>query len=181
MSVVEVRNVTKEFVVDGRAVLAVSGVSLAVADGETLSVVGPSGCGKTTMLRMIQGLEPITRGEILINGRAAGDGDVDAGFVFQQPSLLPWFSVRRNIEFGLRLKARRESYTPETRKMIVDEMLALVGLGDFAGYKPHQLSGGMQQRVNLARARHRTCRPAPRRTVQRARHVDARAVATCSR
>ena len=152
VSVVEIVNVTKEFVVDGRAIPALLDVSLSVADGETLSVVGPSGCGKTTILRMIQGLESITRGQISINGRAAGDGAVDAGFVFQQPSLLPWFTVRRNIEFGLRLKARRSAYTPVRRDAVVDGLLDLVGLADFADYKPHQLSGGMQQRVNLARA-----------------------------
>ena len=152
MSVVEIVHVTKEFVVDGRSVPALQDVSLTVAQGQTLSVVGPSGCGKTTILRMIQGLESITRGEITINGRAAGDGDVDAGFVFQQPLLLPWFSVRRNIEFGLRLKARRGSYTKVQQAEVVDGLLALVGLTDFADYKPHQLSGGMQQRVNLARA-----------------------------
>jgi ABC-type nitrate/sulfonate/bicarbonate transport system ATPase subunit len=152
VSVVEIVHVTKDFVVDGRAVPALRDVSLSVAEGQTLSVVGPSGCGKTTILRMIQGLESITRGEITINGRAASDGDVDAGFVFQQPLLLPWFSVRRNIEFGLRLKARRGSYAKEQRADVVNGLLALVGLTDFAGYKPHQLSGGMQQRVNLARA-----------------------------
>jgi ABC-type nitrate/sulfonate/bicarbonate transport system ATPase subunit len=152
VTVVDIVNVTKEFVVDGRAVPALRDVSLSVAEGETLSVVGPSGCGKTTILRMIQGLEPITRGEIAVNGRAAGDGKVDAGFVFQQPLLLPWFSVRRNIEFGLRLKARRASYALARRDAVVDGLLDLVGLTDFSDYKPHQLSGGMQQRVNLARA-----------------------------
>jgi NitT/TauT family transport system ATP-binding protein len=152
VAVVEIVNVTKEFVVDGRAIPALRDVSLSVAEGETLSVVGPSGCGKTTILRMIQGLEPITRGEIAVNGRAARDGKVDAGFVFQQPLLLPWFSVRRNIEFGLRLKTRRSSYTPARRGAVVDALLDLVGLTDFSGYNPHQLSGGMQQRVNLARA-----------------------------
>lgn len=131
---------------------ALRDVSLTVAEGETLSIVGPSGCGKTTILRMIQGLESITRGVITINGHTAGDAAVDAGFVFQQPLLLPWFSVRRNIEFGLRLESRRRAFPAVRREQVVNELLALVGLVDFADYKPHQLSGGMQQRVNLARA-----------------------------
>ena len=152
MDVVAIRNVSKEFVVDRHAVVAVRDVSLSVAEGETLSIVGASGCGKTTILRMIQGLESVSSGEITIRGKPAGDSEVDAGFVFQQPMLLPWFSVRRNIEFGLRLKTRAAATSRAQRTKIVDELLALVGLVDFADYKPHQLSGGMRQRVNLARA-----------------------------
>jgi ABC-type nitrate/sulfonate/bicarbonate transport system ATPase subunit len=150
--VVVVRGVTKQFVVDGRAVPAVADISFAVGEGHTVSIVGPSGCGKTTILRMIQGLEPISSGEITIDGRPAGDRSVDAGFVFQQPHLMPWYTVRRNVEFGLRLRTRSDEFPAARRKRVVDELLELVGLADFAGYRPYQLSGGMQQRVNLARA-----------------------------
>ena len=150
--VVAVRNVSKSFVVDGRAVPALVDIDVAVADGETLSIVGPSGCGKTTLLRMIQGLETVSAGEITIRGHSPGDPGVAAGFVFQQPLLMPWFTVRRNIEFGLRLRARRGAVPMSERTSTIDSLLALVGLTDFANYKPYQLSGGMQQRVNLARA-----------------------------
>jgi ABC-type nitrate/sulfonate/bicarbonate transport system ATPase subunit len=150
--VVAVRNVSKSFFVDGRVVPALVDIDVALADGETLSIVGPSGCGKTTLLRMIQGLETVTSGEIRIRGRAPGDPNVDAGFVFQQPLLMPWFTVRRNIEFGVRLRARRGTVPMSERSSTIESLLALVGLTDFANYKPFQLSGGMQQRVNLARA-----------------------------
>jgi ABC-type nitrate/sulfonate/bicarbonate transport system ATPase subunit len=148
--VVSLSHVSKHFVVRGRPVPAVRDVTLKVAAGQTLSIVGPSGCGKTTLLRMIQGLEPVTSGEITISGEP-GDA-VDAGFVFQQPSLLPWFTVRRNVEFGLRLRARRRSTSRAERESRVNGLLELVGLTAFADYHPYQLSGGMQQRVNLARA-----------------------------
>ena len=153
MSVVEVVNVTKEFVVDGRAVPALRDVSLSVADGETLSVVGPSGCGKTTILRMIQGLESITRGQISINGRAAGDGDVDAGL--RVPAAVAAAVVLGASQHRVRAAVEgpaRCVHADTSATQIVDGLLDLVGLTDFADYKPHQLSGGMQQRVNLARA-----------------------------
>lgn len=151
-AVVDLRNVCKGFTVDGRHVSVIEDLSMQVNEGETVSVVGPSGCGKTTVLRMIQGLEPYASGQILVRNQAPGSFGVDAGFVFQQPSLMPWYTVRRNIEFGLRLAARRRRYSPAERRARVDDLLELVGLAGFADYHPHQLSGGMQQRVNLARA-----------------------------
>jgi ABC-type nitrate/sulfonate/bicarbonate transport system ATPase subunit len=147
--VVSVRNVSKQFVVEGRTVPVLDDVSMSVRQGSTVSIVGPSGCGKTTLLRMIQGLETTFSGDITILGLAPSSAEIDAGFVFQQPSLFPWFTVKRNIEFGLRLRARRGRVSADQRVL---ELLELVGLSDFATYRPHQLSGGMQQRVNLARA-----------------------------
>jgi ABC-type nitrate/sulfonate/bicarbonate transport system ATPase subunit len=150
--VVSVRNVSKQFVVEGRTVPVLDDVSMSVPKGSTISIVGPSGCGKTTLLRMIQGLETTSAGDITILGLAPSSAEIDAGFVFQQPSLFPWFTVKRNIEFGLRLRARRGRVTAAQRDQRVLDLLELVGLSDFATYRPHQLSGGMQQRVNLARA-----------------------------
>ncbi len=150
--VVSVRNVSKQFVVEGRTVPVLDDVSMSVRQGSTVSIVGPSGCGKTTLLRMIQGLETTFSGDITILGLAPSSAEIDAGFVFQQPSLFPWFTVKRNIEFGLRLRARRGRVSADQRDQRVLELLELVGLSDFATYRPHQLSGGMQQRVNLARA-----------------------------
>lgn len=131
---------------------AVSGVDLQAAPGEFIAVVGPSGCGKTTVLRMIQGLETPTDGQIRVAGAAPGAAAAEVGFVFQQPSLFPWWTVRQNVAFGLRLAVRAGSFRAAERDQRVSEMLALVGLENFAHYSPHQLSGGMQQRVNLARA-----------------------------
>jgi ABC-type nitrate/sulfonate/bicarbonate transport system ATPase subunit len=101
---------------------------------------------------MVQGLETTSSGKITILGQSPSSTEIDAGFVFQQPSLFPWFTVKRNIEFGLRLRARRGRVSAAQGDQRVRELLELVGLTDFATYRPHQLSGGMQQRVNLARA-----------------------------
>jgi ABC-type nitrate/sulfonate/bicarbonate transport system ATPase subunit len=150
--VVAIQDVSKHFVVDEKSVPVLDHVSLSVAKGSTVSIVGPSGCGKTTLLRMVQGLETISSGAITILGQSPSSTEIDAGFVFQQPSLFPWFTVQRNIEFGLRLRARRGRVTAAQGKQRVRDLLELVGLTDFATYRPHQLSGGMQQRVNLARA-----------------------------
>jgi ABC-type nitrate/sulfonate/bicarbonate transport system ATPase subunit len=150
--VVAIQDISKHFVVEEKSVPVLDHVSLSVAKGSTVSIVGPSGCGKTTLLRMVQGLETISSGAITTLGQSPSSTEIDAGFVFQQPSLFPWFTVQRNIEFGLRLRARRGRVTAAQGKQRVRELLELVGLTDFATYRPHQLSGGMQQRVNLARA-----------------------------
>jgi ABC-type nitrate/sulfonate/bicarbonate transport system ATPase subunit len=150
--IVSVRGVSKHFVVEGRKVSVLDDISLSVRKGSVVSIVGPSGCGKTTLLRMVQGLEASSSGTITIRGHSPRAQDNDAGFVFQQPSLFPWFTVKRNIEYGLRLRARKRTLTSGERQERVEELLRLVGLSEFASYRPHQLSGGMQQRVNLARA-----------------------------
>lgn len=123
-----------------------SGIDLVVAPGEVLAVVGPSGCGKTTLLRAIQGLQPVDSGSISF--RAA---DARTGYVFQRASLYPWWNVRRNVEFGLRLRRARRSRAGRSRED-AKRILALVGLAGFEDFRPAALSGGMQQRVNLARA-----------------------------
>jgi NitT/TauT family transport system ATP-binding protein len=120
------------------AVVVLQEVSLAVAPGEFLAVVGPSGCGKTTLLNLLSGSLTPTAGEVRRNGQART--------VYQQDGLLPWLTVSENIELGLR------GVAPAARAAQLADLLHLIRLADFAGHYPHQLSGGMKQRVELARA-----------------------------
>jgi len=122
-------------------------VSLAARDGEFVCILGPNGSGKTTILKLIAGLEQVTGGRITVNGATAA-GDVPIGYVFQQHALLPWRTVRDNIAYGLELAGRDK----QTRERALDHYLELMGLKDFAGHLPRQLSGGMQQKVGIARA-----------------------------
>ena len=127
---------------------ALRGISLDVARGEFISVVGPSGCGKTTFLRIVAGLERASSGEVLLDGRSVKEPGSDRGFVFQNDSLLPWRTVLANAIIGREVAG---SIGPADRKRTM-ELLKLVGLEGFEHYHPRQLSGGMRQRVNLARA-----------------------------
>jgi NitT/TauT family transport system ATP-binding protein len=132
----------------GITTLALDRVSVAVHPGEFLCMVGPSGCGKTTFLYCVDGLLPLTDGQILLDAKPISGPGRDRAVVFQTPSLLPWRTVLRNVTYGLELQG-----TP--RRQAIDrarEMITLVGLGGFEQYHPSELSGGMQQRVNLARA-----------------------------
>ena len=127
---------------------ALRNIGMTIERGEFISLVGPSGCGKTTLLRILAGLEPATSGKILLDGRAlSGPGD-DRGFVFQSDNLLPWRTVFSNAIIGPEVAGR---VGEKERKRTLD-LLKLVGLGGFENYYPRQLSGGMRQRVNLARA-----------------------------
>ena len=123
-------------------------IDLTVAAGEFVSLVGPSGCGKTTFLRIIAGLEHCERGDIQIDGQRVTRPGTDRGFVFQAASLLPWRSVLANALIGLEVNGTRNVETLKRTRAI----LHLVGLGGFEHFFPRQLSGGMRQRVNLARA-----------------------------
>lgn len=128
---------------------AVDDVTLAVPAGKIFSLVGPSGCGKTTMLRMMAGLDLPTGGEIeIIPATNSGDGEI--GFVFQQPSLLRWRTAISNVMLPLELTSAPS--TAAENRSIAQEMLQQVGLADSANLYPHQLSGGMQMRVSIARA-----------------------------
>ena len=129
------------------AVEALKDVSFEVADQEFVCIVGPSGCGKTTLLRIIDGLIPADAGEILIDGQAVCEPAQDRGMVFQTFGLLPWRTVAGNIAIGLEI-AGMESVK---QKPIVQRWIDVVGLAGFERYYPHELSGGMQQRVGLAR------------------------------
>lgn len=134
---------------DGQpAVVALDRVDLAVPDGEVACVLGPSGCGKTTLLKIVAGLLPCTAGEVLIDGRPVTGPGLDRAMVFQQHALLPWADVVRNVAFGLELRG----VPRENRERVARELVRLVGLAGFERYLPRQLSGGMQQRVGLARA-----------------------------
>jgi NitT/TauT family transport system ATP-binding protein len=127
---------------------ALQDINLAVERGEFIAVVGPSGCGKTTFLRIVAGLEPATSGEVALDGRAVRDPGGDRGFVFQSDNLLPWRTVFANAIIGREIAGR---VGPAERRRTM-ELLKLVGLEGFEHYHPRQLSGGMRQRVNLARA-----------------------------
>ena len=140
----QVANISKSF--DELVVL--ERIALSVGDGEFVSLVGPSGCGKTTFLRIIAGLEPADAGTITIDGHTVTKPGVDRGFVFQADSLLPWRTVARNTAIGIEVN-RRNAAADRSR---VAALLRLVGLKGFESYYPRQLSGGMRQRVNLARA-----------------------------
>ena len=149
-----VENVSKTFRVRGgayneaRLLPVLRRVSFDVKQGEIVSLIGESGCGKTTLLRIIQGLVRLDSGIVRVDGASVKGPGRDRGFVFQQPTLLPWRSARQNVEFGLELQAVGRS----ERSDRAQALLKLVGLGGSGEQFPHQLSGGMQQRVGLARA-----------------------------
>ena len=130
-------------------VLAIEDIDFTVRRGEIVCIVGPSGCGKTTFLNAVAGFLPISSGELTLEGHPITRPGPDRAMVFQQPSLLPWRNVLRNVTYGLEMSgiARRAKAEERAR-----ELLTLVGLGDFLQAYPNRLSGGMQQRVNLARA-----------------------------
>jgi len=131
-----------------REVAALEEISLSVADGEFLSVIGPSGCGKSTLLHIIDGLLPATSGRVLVDGETVSVPGPDRGMVFQEFGLLPWRTVRANVELGPELRG----VAAAERRRIAQEFLGLVGLHGFEDRHPHELSGGMRQRVSIARA-----------------------------
>jgi NitT/TauT family transport system ATP-binding protein len=132
----------------GDELIAVDGVDLNVTQGEFVSIVGPSGCGKTTFLNAVDGLIPIASGSLLLDDNEITAPGPDRAMVFQQPSLLPWRTVMGNVIYGIEMQHRAGRESREIAKRLID----LVGLGGFADSWPSELSGGMQQRVNLARA-----------------------------
>ncbi len=128
--------------------LAVDGATLDIAEGELVAIVGPSGCGKTTFLNAVDGLLPITSGSLSLDGRLIDRPGHDRALVFQQPSLLPWRTVIDNVLYGLELLGTPRAEARPRAQRFVD----LVGLSGFEESYPLELSGGMQQRCNLARA-----------------------------
>jgi ABC-type nitrate/sulfonate/bicarbonate transport system ATPase subunit len=144
-------NLTKRYYVerDKRQVLALSDVSLCVSEGEFVAIVGPSGCGKTTLLNVVAGLLPYEMGTVAIDGRRIEGAGVDRAVVFQNSSLLPWRTIAGNVRYGMEMHKRFDKSEMRER---TDYFIKLVGLSGFERHYPSELSGGMQQRVNLARA-----------------------------
>jgi len=143
----KVDHIIKNFEISGEEVEALSDINLEVKEGEFVSIVGASGCGKSTLLKLIIGLEKSTSGEIVIGDRKVERPSIDCGMVFQEARLYPWLNVEKNIEFGISKKLSKK----EKNKTVV-EHIELVGLNGFEKALPKQLSGGMQQRVSIARA-----------------------------
>jgi NitT/TauT family transport system ATP-binding protein len=155
---IRIRGLRKRFLVRGQPVDALAGIDLDIQAGEFFCIVGPSGCGKTTLLRILAELETRTAGQIDVAYDTSGEHDHSArgsassrplnSMVFQEQSIFPWMSVRDNVAFGL--KAR--GYSKSERYAIADPFVRKVGLTGFEHALPHQLSGGMKQRVSIARA-----------------------------
>lgn len=143
--IVEVRNVIKTY---PGGIEALSGISLAFPEGKLTTLLGPSGCGKTTLLKIIAGLIPASGGDVLVEGRKVTGPGPERAFVFQDFALMPWADVMRNVAFGLELKGVALS----EREAVAERYIARVGLKGFERKYPHELSGGMRQRVGLARA-----------------------------
>ena len=148
MAAIGADGVRKRYETGGRAVEALAGVSLDVADGEFVSVVGRSGCGKTTLLRLFAGLERPTAGAVIVDGEPIEGPSPERAMVFQSFELFPWRTVRDNVGFGLEMLG----VGAEERRRRVTEWIETVGLSGFDDAYPEELSGGMKQRVGLARA-----------------------------
>jgi NitT/TauT family transport system ATP-binding protein len=145
---VEVRDVSISFSARGSLIEAVKGVSLQVQPGEFVSLIGPSGCGKSTLLNAVAGFTESDAGALLLDGAPIRGPGSDRGVVFQQYSLFPWMTVRKNVEFGLKMKGIGQSQ----RETQARTLLGLAGLLAFENHYPSQLSGGMKQRVGIVRA-----------------------------
>jgi ABC-type nitrate/sulfonate/bicarbonate transport system ATPase subunit len=143
----QVSNVSKAFQIGAQTVMALSHVDLTVPRGEFVCLVGASGCGKTTLLRIIAGFETASSGEVKVGRTVVSGPGPDRGMVFQDYALFPWLTVRENVAFGPRERGVPKAEARER----VDEFINMVGLDAFADRYPHQLSGGMKQRVAIAR------------------------------
>ena len=148
MSVIEVEKVSKSFVFEKSKILVLNNVSFSVGKDEFLCLVGPSGCGKSTLLRIIAGLEKPDQGRILFNGQSVEAPSPKIAMVFQLFGLLPWKTALENIEVPLEVVG----IAKQVRIQIAQEYLRIVGLESFENTYPHDLSGGMKQRVGIARA-----------------------------
>jgi NitT/TauT family transport system ATP-binding protein len=143
---IEIRQVSKSYATDRGALLALRGTDLSVADGEFVSIVGPSGCGKSTLLYIVGGFLSAD-GEILVDGNAVRGPGTERGVVFQEYALFPWLTVRGNIAYGL----ERQGVATVKREQTIERLIRVIGLNGFEDHYPRELSGGMKQRVAIAR------------------------------
>ena len=150
---IELRQVSKSYATDRGAILALRDTDLAIADGEFVSIVGPSGCGKSTLIYVVGGFLP-AEGEVLVDGRAITGPGTERGVVFQEYALFPWLTVRGNIAYGL----DRQGVPAAERNATVERLIGVIGLQGFEDRFPRELSGGMKQRVAIARTL--ACEPA---------------------
>lgn len=149
MSVIDARNVRKVYGDrHGKNTAALDDFSIVVEEKEFITIVGPSGCGKSTFLLLVAGLEPVTSGDLFLDGRPVDGPNADHAIVFQEYLLFPWRTVWKNVEFGPEVR----EIPKERRKEIVSKYIHLAGLEGFEDRYPHELSGGMKQRVAIARA-----------------------------
>ena len=146
-NILEIRDLYKNFFIKGQKLEVLAGVNLDVKDGELVAIVGASGCGKSTLLKLIITLEPISSGEILLDGEPVNGPSPKCSMIFQEARLFPWLTVRQNIEFVI-----PDSVPKDKKREMVEYYTNLVGLSEFMNAVPNQLSGGMQQRVSIARA-----------------------------
>jgi len=142
---IDIQNATKRYG-DGPAIL--EELSTSINPGEFVSIIGPSGCGKSTLLKLVAGLSPLTSGLVRVDGMTPRHARKTVSFIFQDPTLLPWRTVRDNVGLGMEL----EHTARERRRQVTDSLLSLVGLAHVADSYPRQLSGGMKMRVSIARA-----------------------------
>ena len=145
--IIDIRRVSKQFQLQDQTIHALSDASLSIAKGEFVCLIGASGCGKSTLLRIMAGFEQPSSGQALMWGKVIEGPDPGRGMVFQDYALFPWLSVRDNIGFGPNARGLSGAEVKAT----VDKFIELVGLQNFANAYPHQLSGGMKQRVAIAR------------------------------
>jgi len=148
MDKIKIVNITKTFEDKNGGIIALKNLSINIKDGEFVSIVGASGCGKTTLLNLIAGFEKPDEGQILLDDQIISDINPDCGMIFQQYALFPWKTVWQNIDFGLKMKR----ISKNERNTAITKYIDLVGLSGFEQHYPHQLSGGMKQRVSIARS-----------------------------
>jgi NitT/TauT family transport system ATP-binding protein len=157
-TLIKIEGVHKEYQVDGgAAVNALNGVDLDIGENEFVCVVGPSGCGKTTLLNIVAGLEPFDAGRVSMHGQDIVGPGPERGVIFQQYALFPWMTVRQNIEYGMKFLRKKgpdgagERYSKDEKAALADKYIGMVNLRGFEDSYPKALSGGMKQRVAIAR------------------------------